>query len=91
MAELDFAVRRQSAAVPPNLASRLAVPAETLPAVLRGLGVRLAPGSALAADQFGPPAPAMMLPRRRPRALPVPASPPPRPDNPFAALVALRR
>ena len=91
MAELDFAVRRQAAAVPPNLASRLAVAAESLPAVLRGLGVRLAPGSALDAGQFGPPAPAMMLSRRRPRPAQTATLRPPRPDNPFAALMALRR
>ncbi len=91
MAELDFAVRRQAAAVPPGLASRLAVPADSLPAILRGLGVRLAPASALGAGQLGPPAPAMMLPRRRPRPVQAAAPPPPRPDNPFAALMALRR
>ena len=91
-AELAFATRRRGTAVPAGLAPRLGIAAAALPAALRALGVRLAPVEALAAGQFGPPAPAMMLPQRRPRAVPAQLPPaPPRPGNPFAALVALRR
>ncbi len=91
MAELAFATRRERAVVPTDLASRLAVSAAALPAVLHGLGVRLAPPAVLDAGQFGPPAPTMMLPRRRTRPVEARPAPAPRPDNPFAALAALRR
>ncbi len=90
VAELAYATRRRSAPIPADIAPRLAVAGAAVPAVLRALGVRLAPGAALAAGQFGPPAPAMMLPRRPPRPR-APPEPPARPGNPFAALVALRR
>ncbi|MBV8912713.1 MAG: DNA helicase, partial [Acetobacteraceae bacterium] len=63
-AELSWAVRQRPAAAPDGLASRLSVSREALPAVLRGLGVRLAPAAALPADAYGPPAPPMMQPRR---------------------------
>ena len=89
-AELAWTTRRWAAAVPDGLAPRLSVRAEMLPPVLRALGVRLAPGGPLAPGQYGPPAPAMMLParkRERPIAL-VPARPP---EGPFAALIGLRR
>ena len=91
VAELAYATRHRAAAAPPGLASRLAVAAPILPAVLRGLGIRLEPGAALAVDVYGPPAPPMMQPQRRAR--PVPSRPviAPRPDNPFAALATLRR
>ena len=88
-AELAFATRRTAAAVPADLASRLSVRADALPAVLSGLGVRLAPSQALAPGQFGPLAPPMMSMRRR--RTEVAAAPPRRPDGPFAALVGLRR
>ncbi|MGI4950230.1 MAG: helicase-related protein [Janthinobacterium lividum] len=90
VAELAFATRRHAAPLPPGLASRLSVQSAQLPAVLRALGVRLVPGAALAEGAFGPPAPPMMLPARRAKPA-VPDRPPPRPDSPFAALVALRR
>jgi ATP-dependent RNA helicase SUPV3L1/SUV3 len=92
-AELAYATRFRAAAVPDGLASRLSVRADAVPAVLRALGVRLAPGALLEADQYGPPSPPMMLPgRRRDRAAPIPPAPSPRAaDGPFAALVALRR
>jgi ATP-dependent RNA helicase SUPV3L1/SUV3 len=80
--------------VPDGLASRLAVRADAVPAALRALGVRLAPGAVLAADQYGPPSPPMMLPGRR-REHPAARAPSPAPprvaDGPFAALVAFRR
>ena len=94
-AELAYATRRGASALPGDLASRLSLRAELLPAVLRALGARLVPGSVLAADEFGPPAPPMLAAgagrlasRRAARADP-PA--PVRADNPFAALAALRR
>ncbi len=92
-AELAYATRTRAAAVPDGLASRLAVRTDAVPAVLRALGVRLAPGAVLAADQHGPPSPPMMLPgRRRDHAAPARPTPAPRvADGPFAALVALRR
>jgi len=92
-AELAYATRVRASAVPDGLASRLSVRADAVPAVLRALGVRLAPGAVLAADQYGPPSPPMMLPgRRRDQAAVTTPPPPPRvADGPFAALVALRR
>jgi ATP-dependent RNA helicase SUPV3L1/SUV3 len=92
-AELAYATRSRAAAVPDGLASRLAVRADAVPAALRALGVRLAPGAVLAADQYGPPSPPMMLPgRRREHAAAQAPSPAPRvAEGPFAALVAFRR
>jgi len=89
-AELAWSVRQRPAAVPDGLASRFSIKAEALPAVLRGLGVRLLPAAGLGPEQYGPPAPSMMQARRPPK----PATPPlatHRPDSPFAALVALQR
>ncbi len=90
-AELEWSLRRRPAPVPADLASRLSVRAEALPAVLRGLGFRLLPAAALTAEAFGPPAPTMLA---RPRPTVPRAAPPPRPgplrDGPFAALAALR-
>ena len=88
-AELGYMTRARAAMVPDGLASRLAVRADALPAVLRALGVKLAPGGSLGPDEYGPPAPPMMLPtpRRRERTTP----PPPRvAEGPFAALVGFR-
>lgn len=93
-AELAHATRVRAAAVPADLASRLAVRAEAVPAVLRALGVRLAPGGSMGAEQYGPPAPPMMLPRRkaeRPKPAAHDAPPPRAVEGPFAALRALRR
>ena len=91
-AELAWATRQRAAAVPDGLASRLSISREALPAVLRALGVRLAPAVGLPPEQAGPPAPPMMQPIRPPRPAP-PRAPtlPVRTDGPFAALVALRR
>ena len=93
-AELAWATRTSAHAVPADLASRLGVRAEALPAVLRVLGVRLAPGAALPSDQAGPPSPPMMLSQRRmeratafrPRGDKDAGG-----DGPFAALRALHR
>ena len=94
-AELAWATRQRAAAVPSDLASRLSIRADALPAVLRGLGVRLAPGGSLGPDEYGPVAPPMMLPGRRRSDRPArePAAPEPsRPtEGPFAALHSLRR
>ncbi len=90
-AELAWSSRRRPVPVPADLASRLSVRAELVPAVLRGLGFRLLPAAPLAADQYGPPAPALMTPQRR-RPEPAPARPAAaRQEGPFAALAALRR
>jgi ATP-dependent RNA helicase SUPV3L1/SUV3 len=88
-AELAWAARARPAPLPPDLAPRLSIKADLLPAVLRGLGFRVLPAAALAPGQFGPPAPAMVTPlrRRRPEA---PAAEPPRAHGPFAALAQLR-
>ncbi|MBS0559405.1 MAG: DNA helicase [Proteobacteria bacterium] len=92
-AELGWATRRGASALPAGLAGRFALRTDMLPAVLRKLGFRLVPASVLAADQFGPPAPAMLLPPRRRRATLAVAEAEPAvvASGPFAALAALRR
>ena len=90
--ELGYAARKGATSLPPGLASRFAVKAEVLPAVLRGLGFRVLPGGGLGADEYGPAAPPMLVPLRR-RRVPV-AEPPtvaPVAHGPFAALAALKR
>ena len=95
--ELRHAARRRPVPAPQMLAPRLGVSQEDLPAVLRGLGLRLIPGEAMAPGMFGPARPPMVelrRPRRGPPAVPRKAArpaPPPNPDHPFAALAALRR
>ena len=90
--ELGYRARRGPAALPAGLASRMAIKADLLPAVLRQLGFRVLPAGGLAPEQHGPPAPPMLTPlrRRRPvvpdRPLPAKAA-----SGPFAALAALRR
>jgi ATP-dependent RNA helicase SUPV3L1/SUV3 len=92
-AELAWSSRFRPVPIRPDLAQRLSVKADQLPAVLRGMGFRLLPATALAEGQFGPPGPAMMAaPRRAPHPLPPPAPVPAgRAEGPFAALAALRR
>ncbi len=90
-AELAWAARRGVAALPADLASRLSVPADLLPVVLRRLGFRIAPASSPSPDQFGPPAPAMLVPLRRRRMAPAAPLPAARPHGPFAVLAALKR
>jgi ATP-dependent RNA helicase SUPV3L1/SUV3 len=84
---LANAGRPRAVAIPRDLASRLSVRADLLPAVLRGLGFRLFPSVPLPDGHFGPPAPPMMAPVA-PRRVPVPAV---RTDTPFAALAGLSR
>jgi ATP-dependent RNA helicase SUPV3L1/SUV3 len=91
-AELSWATRRGATVLPAGLAGRFAVRAALVPAVLRCLGFRVVPGGSLAAGDYGPPAPAMLLPLRRRR----PAQPGPQAEalaeqGPFAALAALKR
>jgi ATP-dependent RNA helicase SUPV3L1/SUV3 len=90
--ELGYRSRRAPAALPSGLASRLAIKADLLPAVLRHLGFRVLPAAGLAPEEQGPVAPPMLTPlrRRRPAATPWSASPR-APSGPFAALAALRR
>ncbi len=92
--ELGWAARAGAVALPAGLASRLSIKAELLPVVLRRLGFRIVPGGGLGPEQFGPPAPAMLVPLRRRRPNPG-AMRKPRPKvpahGPFAALAALKR
>jgi ATP-dependent RNA helicase SUPV3L1/SUV3 len=97
-AELAWSGRFRPIPVASDLASRLAVRGEVLPAVLRGLGFRLLPAGTLAEGEYGPPCPALMAPPRRRRPAPAPAPLPatashqaPVREGPFAALAALRR
>ena len=89
-AELAFAARGRPVPVPPDLAQRLAIRAEALPAVLRGLGLRVNPAMALDENAFGPPAPATLSAIRRKRDV-APQGAPVARDNPFSALATLRR
>jgi ATP-dependent RNA helicase SUPV3L1/SUV3 len=92
-AELAWSCRFRPIPIPADLPSRLAVRAEVLPAVLRGLGFKLLPAETLADGVFGPPCPPLMASQRH-RRVPAPAAarpPPPVREGPFAALAALRR
>jgi ATP-dependent RNA helicase SUPV3L1/SUV3 len=89
-AELAWAARRGPVALPAGLASRFSVKPELLPVILRRIGVRVMPAAGLAADQYGPPAPATILLARRKRPVAAPETAPRR-SGPFAALAALRR
>jgi ATP-dependent RNA helicase SUPV3L1/SUV3 len=96
-AELAWTSRARPTSVPSDLASRLSIKAEALPAVLRGLGFRVLPAMALHMEQFGPPTPPMLGPSRPRRAraettafdTAIPSAPVR--EGPFAALAALRR
>jgi len=90
-ADLAWSGRGRPTPQPPDLASRLSVKAELLPAVLRRLGFRLFPAATLPPGHYGPPAPAMMAPVRRRRPEPEAVDlPDERPQGPFAALATLR-
>ncbi len=90
-AELAWVARSRPAPVPADLCSRLSVRAELVPAVLRGLGLRVQPAAVLAPGQFGPPAPAMMAPIRRRRGEAGAGVGEGVVSGPFAALAQLRR
>ena len=53
--ELGYRSRQGPAALPAGLASRMAIKADLLPAVLRQLGFRVLPAGGLPPDQHGPP------------------------------------
>ena len=89
--ELARAARNGATALPAGLASRFAIRAELLPVVLRRLGFRMMPASGLSAGEYGPPAPAMILPLRRKRPPPPEVLPMAMRVGPFAALAALKR
>jgi ATP-dependent RNA helicase SUPV3L1/SUV3 len=94
--ELHYLIRKRPALLPAHLASRLSCKPEQLSPVLHALGLRIIPAAALDAKKFGPPTPPLLARAKNgaPRAAkPVapPVSPPPAPDNPFAALAALKR
>jgi ATP-dependent RNA helicase SUPV3L1/SUV3 len=91
--ELNYLIRKHPVALPAGLSSRMSLKPEQLPAVLNRLGFRIIPSATLAAQNYGPPAPPMLARRKavKPVAVkPMVESPPPLPDNPFAALAALR-
>jgi len=88
-AELAWSTRGKPSPVPMELGQRLGLRAEVLPAVLRGLGMRILPAPILAPAVYGPPPPPMIAQPRRRAAEPA-APVPHRPDSPFAALAALR-
>lgn len=90
-AELAWATRRGATALPAGLASRFSIKAEQVPIVLRRLGFRILPAGGLEPHEYGPPAPAMILPPKRRRAAVAPAPPSGQTHGPFAALAALRR
>ena len=90
-AELAYATRRGATALPAGLASRFSLKAELLPVVLRRLGFRVVPGAGLAPAEFGPPAPAMIMPLRRKRPTAETIAPVAEQHGPFAALAALKR
>jgi ATP-dependent RNA helicase SUPV3L1/SUV3 len=91
--ELGWATRKGAMAVPPGLASRLSIKPDLLPVALRALGFRVVPGVGMGPGEYGPPAPAMLLPLRRRRVLPPAAAAVPARGGhgPFAALAALKR
>jgi ATP-dependent RNA helicase SUPV3L1/SUV3 len=89
--ELGWATRKRAMAVPPGLASRLSIKPDLLPVALRALGFRVVPGVAMGPGEYGPPAPAMLLPLRRRRVVSRPAPTPERGHGPFAALAVLQR
>ncbi len=93
--ELHYLIRRHPALVPANLASRLSCKPDQLSPVLNALGLRIIPAAALDAKRFGPPAPPMLARRKgvapRPARVTQPQVSMPAPDNPFAALAALKR
>jgi len=90
-AELAHATRRGSTILPAHLHGRLGIAPALLPEALRALGFRIMPAKSLAEGAYGPPAPAMLIPPRRRRAVPIADAPAPAPaQGAFAALAALR-
>jgi ATP-dependent RNA helicase SUPV3L1/SUV3 len=90
-AELAFSTRGRPAPVPLEIGQRLGIRADLLPAVLRGLGLRILPAPSLAPAVYGPPPPPMIAQTRKKSLVAEKPLPPARPDHPFAALAVLRR
>ncbi|MDE2335259.1 MAG: DNA helicase [Rhodospirillales bacterium] len=91
--ELTRAAGGGPSLLPADLASRLGMPRDQLPSVLRALGFQLLPGAVLPEGMAGPAAPPRFAAVRRRRTIrpsPRPETPPAA-DGPFAALAALRR
>jgi ATP-dependent RNA helicase SUPV3L1/SUV3 len=89
-AELAYSTRGRPAPLPATIGQRLGVRAEILPAVLRGLGLRVLPPPSLAPAVYGPPPPPMIAQPKRRAPAPEAKLAPARPDHPFAALAAWR-
>jgi len=90
--ELGWATKYGAMPVPAGLASRLSVKPDLLPVALRALGFRVLPVGSLGPQDYGPPAPATLLPIRGRRASAAPpVSTRPRAHGPFAALASLKR
>jgi ATP-dependent RNA helicase SUPV3L1/SUV3 len=92
--ELGWATREGARPVPGGLASRLSIKPDLLPVALRALGFRVVPGVAMGPGEYGPPAPAMLVPLRRRRVFsptPVAEGPERGAHGPFAALAVLKR
>jgi ATP-dependent RNA helicase SUPV3L1/SUV3 len=90
--ELNYLIRRHPVALPQGIGSRMSLKPEHLSPVLNALGFRIIPAAALSPEAFGPPAPPMLARRKGAAAKPVaPVPATDLPDNPFAALAALRR
>ncbi len=89
-ADLAWASRRGPAALPAGLTSRLSIRSELLPIVLRRLGFRILPAPSLPLTQYGPPAPAMLVPLRRRPARSAVAETSAAAPGPFAALALLK-
>jgi ATP-dependent RNA helicase SUPV3L1/SUV3 len=93
--ELHYLIRKHPVVLPERLNSRMSLKPEHLSPALNALGLRVIPAATLGQGKFGPPAPPMLA--RRKNTGPRPAAPssshvaPAMPDNPFAALAALRR
>ncbi|MBF0887527.1 MULTISPECIES: helicase-related protein [Gluconobacter] len=100
IAELHQLTRRRDHTAPPDLGSRLGVKSDSLPSVLKGLGIAHQPAEAQSSTHAGPPRPLMILNDRKTRASRRPRAAqhgsasrrpsPPRTDSPFAALAILR-
>lgn len=95
---LGLLVRGTAYPLPAGMASRLGASTADLPAVLKGLGIRLKPAMPLEKQQFGPPVPVMLQPvravlsnqksarQKKKRAITTPP-----PSGPFAVLAVLQK
>jgi ATP-dependent RNA helicase SUPV3L1/SUV3 len=90
--DLFYAVRKHPVVLPATLGSRMSLKPEHLPAALNALGFRIIPAVTLPPGMYGPAVPPRLARAKAAagRAAPAVAAPP-RSDNPFAALAALKR